>query len=151
MAAPSPTSAAARSLWAGLGRFLRPAPNTGARRRGSSRAAAGPPVTGAPHLVPDAAGGTRCVACHLCVAACPSNCIAVITGLNPGGHTPGQRTVREFSIDLARCAYCGLCVEACPERALAMSPDRLGPGGLPLARYPRTAQRFDLEALIRTD
>lgn len=149
MAKDRPTSAAARSLWVGLGHLLRRPATTCARG-----APSGLRVTGMPRLVPDAAGGSLCVACHLCVAACPARCIAVEAGLGeiaPGQEGRARRTVAVFTIDTARCVFCGLCAEACPEQALAMSRDRLGPGGLPLCRHARPAQRFGLEVLIRAD
>ena len=58
------------------------------------------------------------MACFLCEAACPANCIRVEAGPVPDAlaRRPGS-----FTIDLAHCLFCGLCAEACPEGAIASS------------------------------
>ena len=107
-----------------------------------------------PRLVSDASGHSLCVACHLCVSACPAGCIAVEAGVGEATTaSPGRprRTVAAFSLDMAQCVFCGLCAESCPQRAVAMSPHRLGPRQVPLSWHSRPDQRFDLEALILTD
>jgi len=143
MAPARSTSAVARSLWAGLGQFLRPASRASWRRRASAL-----PVPGMPVLRPDAVGGSRCVACHLCVAACPSRCIDVAAGERDPSSAAWRRTASAFAIDVARCVFCGLCAEACPERALTMSAQRLGPDQKPLSHRSRDAQRLALQELL---
>lgn len=59
-------------------------------------------------------GETRCVACYLCTAACPSECISVEAA------APASPASARFDIDMGRCLQCGLCVEACPLGALAL-------------------------------
>ncbi len=70
-------------------------------------------------LTRDPGGGERCVACHLCSAACPVDCISMQAAEGPDG----RRYAAWFRINFARCIYCGLCAEACPTLAIQMSPD----------------------------
>ncbi|MGD2215995.1 MAG: 3-methyl-2-oxobutanoate dehydrogenase subunit VorB [Gemmatimonadales bacterium] len=50
-----------------------------------------------------------CKACGRCISACPKDCIAMGTEINPAtGYTP-------VIIDLDVCNGCGLCLQACPE------------------------------------
>jgi NADH-quinone oxidoreductase subunit I len=70
-------------------------------------------------LTRDPDGGERCVACYLCSAACPVDCISMqaVEAAN------GRRYAAWFRINFARCIFCGLCAEACPTLAIQMSPD----------------------------
>ena len=63
-------------------------------------------------------GELKCVACKLCVQACPSNCITVEAGQTTDPK-PRKYPVR-YDIDIGRCIFCGYCVEACPFDALDM-------------------------------
>ena len=67
----------------------------------------------------DEKGETTCVACGLCVAVCPSQCIS----LEIGEKEDGGRYPLRYDIDELRCIFCGYCQEACPVNAI-----RLGPG-----------------------
>lgn len=70
-------------------------------------------------LTRDPDGGERCVACYLCSAACPVDCISMQAAEAPDG----RRYAAWFRINFARCIYCGLCAEACPTLAIQMTPD----------------------------
>ena len=70
-------------------------------------------------LTRDPDGGERCVACHLCSAACPVDCISMQAAEGPNG----RRYAAWFRINFARCIFCGLCAEACPTLAIQMSPE----------------------------
>jgi len=70
-------------------------------------------------LTRDPDGGERCVACYLCSAACPVDCIA----MQAGEMDNGRRYAEWFRINFSRCIFCGLCAEACPTYAIQMTPD----------------------------
>lgn len=70
-------------------------------------------------LTRDPEGGERCVACHLCSAACPVDCISMQAAEGEGG----RRYASWFRINFSRCIFCGLCAEACPTMAIQMTPD----------------------------
>jgi len=61
-------------------------------------------------------GSTQCVACGLCEAVCPSNCIYV----EAEEYENGQRFPRVYEIDGTRCIFCGFCEEVCPVNAIKM-------------------------------
>jgi len=67
----------------------------------------------------DPDGEERCVACYLCSAACPVDCIA----LQATEDDRGRRYPAFFRINFSRCIFCGLCEEACPTRAIQLTPD----------------------------
>jgi NADH-quinone oxidoreductase subunit I len=68
-------------------------------------------------LDPD--GQERCVACYLCAAACPVDCIA----LQANEDATGRRFPQFFRINFSRCIFCGFCEEACPTYAIQLIPD----------------------------
>jgi len=70
-------------------------------------------------LTRDPDGGERCVACYLCSAACPVDCIS----MQAAEAENGRRYAAWFRINFSRCIFCGLCAEACPTLAIQMSPD----------------------------
>jgi NADH-quinone oxidoreductase subunit I len=70
-------------------------------------------------LTRDPDGGERCVACYLCSAACPVDCIS----MQAEEREDGRRQAAWFRINFTRCIFCGLCAEACPTLAIQMSPD----------------------------
>lgn len=51
----------------------------------------------------------KCIACDLCAAACPVDCICIES---IGKGKTAQLT--RYEIDYNRCMFCGLCVEPCP-------------------------------------
>jgi NADH-quinone oxidoreductase subunit I len=61
-------------------------------------------------------GDTRCVACGLCVAICPSQCIR----LKAVELDSGERYPEFYEINTVRCIYCGMCAEACPVDAIKL-------------------------------
>jgi NADH-quinone oxidoreductase subunit I len=67
----------------------------------------------------DPDGGERCVACYLCAAACPVDCIA----LQAAQDAHGRRYPAFFRINFSRCILCGFCEEACPTLAIQLTPD----------------------------
>src|SRR5690606_26518983 len=70
-------------------------------------------------LTRDPAGEERCVACYLCAAACPVDCIA----LQATEDDHGRRYPAFFRINFSRCIFCGYCEEACPTYAIQLVPD----------------------------
>jgi NADH-quinone oxidoreductase subunit I len=68
----------------------------------------------------DENGLEKCVACFLCAAACPSNCIYIEAAENTAEHrvSGAERYARVYNIDYNRCIFCGYCVEACPTDAI---------------------------------
>ena len=67
----------------------------------------------------DPDGKERCVACHLCSAVCPVDCIA----LQAAEDENGRRYPAFFRINFSRCIFCGFCEEACPTYAIQLTPD----------------------------
>jgi NADH-quinone oxidoreductase subunit I len=67
----------------------------------------------------DPDGRERCVACYLCAAACPVDCIA----LQAAEDEHGRRYPAFFRINFSRCILCGYCEEACPTYAIQLTPD----------------------------
>lgn len=64
----------------------------------------------------DENGLEKCVACFLCAAACPSNCIYIEAAENTADKriSAAERYAKVYNIDYNRCIFCGYCVEACP-------------------------------------
>lgn len=69
-------------------------------------------------LTSDPDGRQRCVACYLCSAACPVDCIS----MQAAEDTEGRRYAGWFRINFGRCIFCGLCEEACPTSAIQLTP-----------------------------
>lgn len=80
---------------------------------------------GVHRLERDENGMEKCVACFLCSAACPANCIYIEAAENTDvlRISGGERYAKTYNIDYSRCIFCGFCVEACPEDAIRMSKD----------------------------
>ena len=75
---------------------------------------------GAHVLQRDENGLEKCVACFLCAAACPSNCIYIEAAENTEERriSSAERYAKVYNIDYNRCIFCGYCVEACPTDAI---------------------------------
>jgi NADH-quinone oxidoreductase chain I len=71
---------------------------------------------GVQYFEKDERGKTRCVACGLCMVACPSQCISIETAEDEAG----RRYPLTYTLDATRCIYCGYCEEACPVGAIFM-------------------------------
>jgi NADH-quinone oxidoreductase subunit I len=89
-----------------------PGPNRGAHLQDRFR--------GAHVLQRDENGLEKCVACFLCAAACPSNCIYIEAAENTEEKriSSAERYAKVYNIDYNRCIFCGYCVEACPTDAI---------------------------------
>jgi NADH-quinone oxidoreductase subunit I len=86
----------------------------------------------------DPDGGERCVACYLCAAACPVDCIA----LQATEDEHGRRYPEFFRINFSRCIFCGFCEEACPTYAIQLTPD------FEMSEYERQTLVYEKEDLI---
>ena len=73
-----------------------------------------------PALFFDDGGQHKCVACHLCESACPTDCIYIEAESSAEENREKQPRIAE--LDLGRCLFCGQCVIACPEGALQLAP-----------------------------
>lgn len=112
----------------------------------------------------DENGLEKCVACFLCAAACPANCIYIEAAENTDQVriSGGERYAKVYNIDYNRCIFCGYCVEACPTDAITHGH------GFELASYdtsslivrkeqmlaplpPGVSGEVSLEALVATD
>ena len=76
---------------------------------------------GAPYLVKDQEGNTKCVSCQLCEFVCPPKAIKIIPP-GPAGQLAdrpnAEKMPKEFEINMLRCIFCGFCQEVCPEEAI---------------------------------
>ncbi len=86
----------------------------------------------------DPDGGERCVACYLCAAACPVDCIA----LQAAEDEHGRRYPEFFRINFSRCIFCGFCEEACPTYAIQLTPD------FEMSEYERQTLVYEKEDLL---
>jgi len=64
-------------------------------------------------------GEERCIACKLCEAVCPAQCIII----EAEPREDGSRRTTRYDIDMTKCIYCGLCEEACPVDAIVEGPN----------------------------
>ena len=85
-----------------------------------------PDYRGAPYLVRDQEGHTKCVSCQLCEFVCPPKAIKIITP-GPAGQLAdrpnAEKMPAEFEINMLRCIFCGFCQEVCPEEAIFLQKD----------------------------
>ncbi|MHB9129824.1 MAG: NADH-quinone oxidoreductase subunit NuoI [Armatimonadota bacterium] len=86
----------------------------------------------------DPDGQERCVACYLCAAACPVDCIA----LQATQDDNGRRYPAFFRINFSRCIFCGYCEEACPTYAIQLTPD------YEMSEYKRQGMVYEKEDLL---
>lgn len=86
----------------------------------------------------DAAGRERCVACYLCAAVCPVDCIS----LQAAEDRQGRRYPSFFRINFSRCIFCGFCEDACPTYAIQLTPD------FEMSEYDRTSLVYEKEHLL---
>jgi NADH-quinone oxidoreductase subunit I len=86
----------------------------------------------------DPDGEERCVACYLCAAACPVDCIA----LQATEDEHGRRYPEFFRINFSRCIFCGYCEEACPTDAIQLTPD------FEMGEYDRRSLVYEKEDLL---
>ena len=81
---------------------------------------------GAPYLVKDQEGHTKCVSCQLCEFVCPPKAIRITPPGDAGAkadRTNAEKMPAEFEINMLRCIYCGFCQEVCPEEAIFLQKD----------------------------
>lgn len=92
----------------------------------------------------DENGLEKCVACFLCAAACPSNCIYIEAADNTADVriSSSERYAKVYNIDYNRCIFCGYCVEACPTDAITHGH------GFELATYNATTLVMRKEQLL---
>jgi NADH-quinone oxidoreductase subunit I len=89
-------------------------------------------------------GLEKCVGCSLCAAACPADCIRVVSAENTAENrvSAGERYAAVYEINLSRCIFCGYCEIACPFDAITMGHD------YELSDYDRSDLIFTKEMLL---
>ena len=92
----------------------------------------------------DENGLEKCVACFLCAAACPANCIYIEAAENTAEQriSGAERYAKVYNIDYNRCIFCGYCVEACPTDAITHGH------GFELATYNASSLVYRKEQLL---
>jgi NADH-quinone oxidoreductase subunit I len=92
----------------------------------------------------DEDGLEKCVACFLCAAACPSNCIYIEAAENTETKriSAAERFAKVYNIDYSRCIFCGYCVEACPTDAITHG------NGFELATYDINSLVYRKEQML---
>ncbi len=81
---------------------------------------------GAPYLVRDQDGHTKCVSCQLCEFVCPPRAIRIRPPGpegRPADRPNAEKMPEEFEINMLRCIFCGFCQEVCPEEAIFLLKD----------------------------
>jgi NADH-quinone oxidoreductase subunit I len=100
----------------GMRYFFRPKPTL---NYPFERAPLSPRFRGEHALRRYSSGEERCIACKLCEAVCPANCITI----EAEPREDGSRRTTRYDIDMTKCIYCGLCQEACPVDAIVEGPN----------------------------
>jgi NADH-quinone oxidoreductase subunit I len=92
----------------------------------------------------DQNGLEKCVACFLCSAACPVNCIYIEAAENTSENriSGSERFASVYNIDYSRCIFCGYCVEACPTDAITHGH------GFEIASYSTSTLVYRKEQLL---
>jgi NADH-quinone oxidoreductase subunit I len=103
-----------------------------------------PGYRGAPYLVRDQEGHTKCVSCQLCEFVCPPKAIKITPPGPEVDATTGnvEKRPREFEINMLRCIFCGFCQEVCPEEAIFLMQD------YSLTGLSRAEMIYDKEKLL---
>ena len=81
---------------------------------------------GAPYLVKDQEGNTKCVSCQLCEFVCPPKAIRITPPgpvVSNADRPNAEKMPAEFEINMLRCIFCGFCQEVCPEEAIFLQQD----------------------------
>ena len=104
-----------------------------------------PGYRGAPYLVKNQEGRTKCVSCQLCEFVCPPKAIRITPPGPEGAPEAGnvEKAPREFDINMLRCIFCGYCQEVCPEEAIFLMKD------YSLTGLTRGEMIFDKEKLLK--
>jgi NADH-quinone oxidoreductase subunit I len=100
---------------------------------------------GAPYLVKDQEGNTKCVSCQLCEFVCPPKAIKIIPpgpSGPPADRSNAEKMPKEFEINMLRCIFCGYCQEVCPEEAIFLMRD------YSLTGYNRAEMIYNKEKLL---
>ena len=61
----------------------------------------------------------KCIACGICVNACPNGVIKVESYKNEAN----KKVLENYKMSLGYCLFCGLCVESCPTDAINFKTD----------------------------
>ncbi len=99
---------------------------------------------GAPYLVRDQDGRTKCVSCQLCEFVCPPKAIRITPPGPEVDPSTGnvEKRPKEFEINMLRCIFCGYCQEVCPEEAIFLMQD------YSLNGLSREEMIYDLDKLL---
>lgn len=62
----------------------------------------------------------KCIACGICVNACPNNVLSFETEKD---EKTKKKKLMKYVIDYQYCMYCNLCVEGCPKSCLYFNQD----------------------------
>ncbi|KAH7436928.1 hypothetical protein KP509_05G044300 [Ceratopteris richardii] len=82
----------------------------------------------------------KCIACEVCVRACPINLPVVDWTFRKDIK---KKKLRSYSIDFGVCIFCGNCIEYCPTNCLSMTEE------YELSSYDRHELNYDQTSLGR--